>query len=94
MRYLVRDGILYRQPGNSGSPPRKVISLLSDKQRILANLHDESGHRGRYATYTKVRNRFYWKGLYTDIDKFVQSCEQCQKKKPYRYDEPLHPTFS
>ena len=71
-----------------------MISLLSDKQRILANLHDESGHRGRDATYTKVKNRFYWKGLYTDVDKFVQSCEQCQKRKPHRYDEPPHPTFS
>ena len=93
-KYLVRDGILYRRPGNSGGPPRKVISLLDDKQRILANLHDKSGHRGRDATYTKVRNRFYWKGLYTNVDKFVQSCEQCQKRKPHRYDEPLHPTFS
>ena len=78
--YLVRDGILYRRPGNSGGPPRKVISLLGDKQRILANLHDESGHRRRDSTYTKVRNRFYWKGLYTDVDKFVQSCEQCQRE--------------
>ena len=93
-KYLVRDGILYRRPGNSGGPPRKVISLLSDKQRILVNLHDESGHRERDATYTKVRNRFYWKRLYTDVDKFVQSCEKCQKRKPHRYDEPLHPTFS
>ena len=71
VRYLVRDGILYRQPGNSSSPPRKVISLLDNKQRILMNLHDESGHRGRDATYNKVRNRFYWRGLYTDVDKFV-----------------------
>ena len=94
MRYLVRDGILYRRPGNSGGPLRKVILLPSDKQRILVNLHDESGHRGRDATYTNVRNRFYWKGLYTDVDKFVQSYEQCQKRKPHRYDEPLHPTFS
>ena len=80
MRYLVQDGILYRRPGNSGGPPRKVISLLSDKQRILANLHDGSGHCGRDATYLKVRNRFYWKGLYTDVDKFVESCEQCQRE--------------
>ena len=93
-RYLVRDGILYRRPRNRGGPPRKVISLLDDKKRILANLHDESSHRGRDANYTKVRNRFSWKGLYTNVDKFVQSCEQCQKRKPHRYDEPLHPTFS
>ena len=90
----MRDGILYCQPGNSGAPPRKVISLLDDKQKLPANLYDESGHCGRDATFTKVRNRLYWKGLYTDVDKFVQSFEQCQKRKPHRYDEPLHPTFS
>jgi len=91
-RYLVRDGILYRRSG--GSPPRKAISLPDDKRRILGSLHDESGHRGRDATYNKVKNCFYWKGLYTDVDRFIQSCEQCQKRRPHRYDEPLHPTFS
>ena len=90
----MRKRILYRRPGHSGGPPRKVISLLKDKQRILANLHNESGHRGRDATCTKVRNRLYWKGLYSDVDNFVQSCEQYQKRKRHRYDKPLHPTFS
>ena len=72
-KYLIRDGILYRRAGVS--PPRKVISLSEDKRRILERLHDESGHRGRDSTYNKIKNRFYWKGLYADVDKFVQSCE-------------------
>ena len=68
--------------------------MPDDKRRILANLHDECSHPGRDATYIKVRNRFHWKGRYTNVDKFVQSCKQCQKRKPHGYDEPLHPTFS
>ena len=92
-KYLVRDGILYWR-GDNKAPPRKVISAHGERQNILAKLHDESGHRGRDATYIKVKNRFHWKGMYSDVDKFVQSCEQCQKRRPHRYDEPLHPTFS
>jgi len=83
-KYLVRDGILYRRGsgGHRGSPPRKVISDTHERVRILQDLHDESGHRVRDATYNKVKNRFHWKGLYRDVDRFVQSCEKCQKRRP------------
>ena len=95
-KYLIRDGVLYRRGsgGHRGCPPRKVISDAYERGRILQSLHDESGHRGRDATYNKVKNRFYWKGLYSDVNKFIQTCERCQKRRPNRYDEPLHPTFS
>ena len=75
-KYLIRDGVLYRRSGK-GVPPGKVILRSGEKQGILERLHDESGHRGRDFTYNKIKNRFYLKGLYTDVDRFVQSCERC-----------------
>lgn len=31
---------------------------------------------------------------YEDITKYVQSSEECQRRKRIRFEEPLHPTWS
>ena len=93
VKFLLRDGVLYRR-AKTGMPPRRVLGNTKDKMEVLRQLHDESGHRGRDGTYEKARLRYYWDGLYRDIDRYIRSCEECQKRRPHRYDEPLHPTFS
>ena len=32
--------------------------------------------------------------MYDDVDKYVKSCEECQRRARLRYEEPLHPTWS
>ena len=93
VKFLLRDKVLYRR-AKTGMPPRRVLGNTKDKEEVLRQLHDESGHRGRDGTYEKARLRYYWDGLYRDIDRYIRSCEECQKRRPHRYDEPLHPTFS
>jgi len=87
----VRDGISYRRAsvGHRGSPPRKVISDTHERVRTLQDLHDESGHGECDDTYNKVKNRLYWKGLYTDVNRFVQSCEKCEKRRPHQEKNTL-----
>ena len=75
-------------------PPRRVLGNVKDKKQVLRQLHDKSSHRGRDRTSEKARLRYYWDGLYRDIDRFIRHCEECQKCRPDRYDQPLHPTFS
>ena len=75
-------------------PPRRVLGNTKDKIEVLRQLHQESGHRGRDGTYEKAELRYYWDGLYRDIDRYIHSCEERRKRRPPRYDEPLHPTFS
>ena len=38
--------------------------------------------------------RYFWDGLYCDIDLYISSCEECQKRRPHCYDKPLHAAFS
>ena len=93
VKFLLREGVLYRC-AKTGMPPRRVLGHAKDKEEVLRQLHDESGHRGRDGTYKKPRLRYYWDGLYRDIDRYIRSCEEFQKRSPHRYNEPLHPTFS
>ena len=75
-------------------PPRRVLVSREEKEKVMRWLHDGSGHRGRDGTYQKVKLRYYWDGLYRDVDRYIRSYEQCQKCRPHHFDKPLHPTFS
>ena len=92
VKFLLRDGVLYRR-AKTRMPPRRVLGNAKVKEEVLRQLHDESGHRGRDGTYVKARLRYYWDGLYRDINRYIRSCKECQKRRPHSYDEPLHPTF-
>ena len=93
VRFLLRDGVFYRR-AKTGMPLRRVLGNAKDKEEVLKQLPDESGHQGRDGTYEKARLCYYWDGLCRDIDRYIRSCEESQRHKPHRYDEPLHPTFS
>lgn len=51
---------------------------------ILAAGHDEvtGAHFGRDKTLAAVRRRFTWAGLPTDVERYVASCDSCQRNKP------------
>ena len=66
VKFLLSDGVLYRRV-KTGMPPRRVLVNAKDKQEVLRQLHDESGHWGRDGTYEKARLCYYWDGFYRDI---------------------------
>ncbi|GMF47904.1 unnamed protein product [Phytophthora fragariaefolia] len=55
--------------------------------KVLQNCHNsiEGGHQGIVRTYHRVKVDYYWIGLYADVVKHVQSCEDCStsKSKPH-----------
>ena len=53
------------------------------KQKILMELHTSplGGHSGFLKTYHRVKKKFFWDGLKSDIQKFVVKCLVCQQNK-------------
>ena len=51
---------------------------------ILAASHDDvtGAHFGRDKTLASVRRRFTWDGLASDVERYVTSCDSCQRNKP------------
>jgi transposase InsO family protein len=51
---------------------------------ILAASHDDvaGAHFGRDKTLSSVRRRFTWDGLASDVERYVASCDSCQRNKP------------
>ena len=83
VKFLLRDGVLY-WCAKTGMPPRRVLGNAKDKEEVLRQLHDRSGHRGREGTYEKARLCYYWESLYCDIDRYICSYKECQKRRPHR----------
>jgi len=90
--FLVNERLLFRR-AKLNMPPRRVIWDRNDQNNIIQQLHDESGHRGKKGIYQKIALRYWWKGLYRDVEKCVKTCEECQKRSPIRVTEELHPTL-
>ena len=59
-----------------------------------------AGHTGRTKTYEKLRQRFFWVGMWKDVKHLTKTCLVCRKAKqrvprstgylrPRLYDEPF-----
>jgi transposase InsO family protein len=91
--FFVLRGFLYKR-GKNGYPPRRVVGLKEERLEVLKGCHEEAGHRGRDGTIDRLKERYYWDGMYIDALRYAESCEECQRRAKIRYEEPLHPTWS
>lgn len=53
---------------------------------LLAAFHDHplSGHMGLTKTWLKIRDRFYWPGMYRTVKSYISACFKCQQCKVSR----------
>ena len=88
--YLDSNGILCHlwSPGKRcvKSLCTQVVIPSSLRHDLLVALHDDptAGHLGPDKTYEKVRLRYYWPGMYKDIEHWCRSCIDCAMKKTPR----------
>ncbi|XP_038047480.1 uncharacterized protein K02A2.6-like [Patiria miniata] len=89
----VVEDLLYRQwqvYGKKTTPEQVVTQLyipVCFVDIVLSNCHDHvlAAHFGLQKTYHKVRQRYFWKSMYRDIDNWVRSCRSCSQRKTHRH---------
>ena len=54
----------------------KYIHDSAERERIVRACHTDptSGHMGVKKTVYRVSERFFWKGITKDVEKFVRNC--------------------
>lgn len=64
----------------------KHITRPPDMKIILKDYHDSmfGGHFGVVKTYSRIKKKFYWKGMKRYITQYIANCEICQKHKSGR----------
>ena len=77
---------------------RTCIPAGTLRQRLLHDYHDipSQGHMGVKKTTKTITACFYWATMRKDIQRYVQSCDQCQRNKagthsPLGHLKPLDP---
>ena len=73
----------------------QVVVPVKLKSQILSEYHDSlvgGGHQSFDRTYHAIKSKYYWNGMYADVDIYVRQCRECQQAK--RNDQgkpaPLH----
>jgi transposase InsO family protein len=74
------DGAIYRR--QSEGEHQLVIPKGLAREVINTN-HDPiyAAHPGRKRTFEVVRLRHWWPGMRRDIDRYVQECDECNRRK-------------
>ena len=64
---------------NNGTP-LQVVCKKQDQQTLIVEFHDSvwAGHRGIWATFANLMEKYWWPGVYKDVDGYVETYVQCQ----------------
>ena len=89
--FVVDKGLLYMQTDTLN----RLVIPVACRQVVMYLAHTVpwAGHLGRHKTYMRVSSRFFWPGMYTDIQQYCMTCPICQKTCIPRRSERarLHP---
>ena len=83
--FSVTDGVLYRhykRTDRSGTRTWQQILLPRQLRSTVMRVAHESlmgGHQGVNKTLRKVESGFFWPGVSSDVTRYCQSCDICQK---------------
>jgi hypothetical protein len=93
--FFIRDGHIWKHPKKRNGVPLRVVVKDEDQEELLAAFHDSpwAGHRGTWATFEKLKEKYWWLGLYKDVHWFVTTCESCQMHSMVRHRDELHLTY-
>ena len=84
-RLDVVEGLLVRRWDVLGTSVTywQAVVPLGLRREVLKYCHDvrASGHLGVKKTLGRVRQRFYWPGLQSDVRTYITGCQACLKRK-------------
>lgn len=91
----LRDGLLYYNGpvDHKGRMTQNLERLVVPRHlsnQVISLFHDHilAGHMGHERTYYRLLQRFYWPGMFSDCQQFVNTCLSCQERK-----NPRKPTY-
>ena len=82
--FFLHDGDRLWKIKPKGKIPRLVIIDVDRRSALIAEAHNDVGHRGRDATYKTLSERFHWPNMFDQIAYFVRSCNICQLRSKSR----------
>jgi hypothetical protein len=88
IKYLIPDGLLFKEN-------QLCILKSSMRENLLKEKHSGglAGHFGHDKTFVQMNRLYYWLGMRTDVNKFVNKCRIGQHTKGKRQNTGLYQPF-
>lgn len=83
-RYILQDGALFKKIYHNNQDYKVPVIPRTLRAEILNSLHDSpltGAHLGRDKCMAKLKTRYFWENMYSDIEEYVRSCPDCQLMK-------------
>jgi hypothetical protein len=88
IEYLIQDGLLLK--GNQLCIPKSSMRENLLKENYSGGL---VGHFGHDKAFVKLKKLYYWPGMRTYMQNFVNTCRSCQHAKEKRQNIGLYQPF-
>ncbi|CAC5410678.1 unnamed protein product [Mytilus coruscus] len=77
----VDNGLMCKE--QSTGAKLRVIVPMKERRAVLQQCHDNktSGHLGIRKTLGRLKDRFYWPGMRSDVVAYITGCETCARRK-------------
>ena len=75
------DGKLFREAVMDDKTIKQLLLPSCYIDEVLKMLHDDIGHPGRDRTLSLLRDRFFWPGMYSDVEDWIKGCSRCIRRK-------------
>jgi len=62
----------------------KQVLPKASREDILKKCHDENAHFGVFKTLQRLKQRFYWPKMSSDVESYIRTCENCHESKDHR----------
>ena len=86
--YLIKNNKLYIRQKD------KILRVIPryELEEIMRLYHDHetAAHFGKETTYDKVKNKYYWPTIKKDVETYVKTCDQCQRRGKRTTKNELH----
>jgi hypothetical protein len=72
---------IWRRPRKASDTPARVLGTKDAREKVMSKFHDSewAGHRGIWASFSKIQERYWCPNMYKDNKYFVETCDLCQK---------------
>ena len=88
--FKMKRGLLFRVVREQEEEIEQLVIPLNSREEILKGLHNNVGHPGKERTMRLMRERYYWPGMSSSVEKWVTACERCiRRKSPTNERAPL-----
>lgn len=86
----INDNILYKLVTIDNIPYYAIYLPKKYQNTVIREYHEHPmcGHFGHANTYQKIRTKYYWPLMYTQIKEFTKNCHSCQINKINRKTKP------